>query len=740
MRLASVSIVLATGLTGGCFNGADLLPPDVAAAHSALWIQDLGTARARAVFLEPDQQPTVVDRSRPLHLLAFDWRPDGLMELGTPFGSVRTVHNQPLPPPLKAYAWLPNQERAEVQLDALTLQSFGLPLPDIDACALQGGCLAAEGVHRCVTPCPASQPAPPQQVDFECPAHWLPTPGPPNSGLSLCVPPVHDAVDCGPDEYQGPGPQCQALADCGSDGALWPQAPAGSGPVVYVDDDAPANGDGSAQRPLGELTSALEIAGARILLAPGEYESPEVISNPGAQIVGRCPSQTRVTTGRTMLVAQGPLSLAGLHIELGTASLGNAPGQALTLRGVYLEGSLSALTVQGPLSAQGLKVRASLGITVRAGSAEVVGFDFVGDQALLCEGGAISLDELRAEALQAEVPTLSLNGCRAATLKNMHIEASKDHAVTVNQHPIDLTIADAIITAGRKNGVDVANISTTTVSSRLDMRRVLFDNVADQAVKIRGMDTVANQIVVLNTRGTAVELRQDPVQSNSVQLNNLWVRGSGEHVVRVGRTDTPATRTTVEGRNWVIEVAGPRSDPGSILMVRDGVQVDLQQVYLAADSGIAIEVACATGTVEDLIILGGDETAIKSQPINEFTVRRMQVQERQSTDSLRNFGVRLETDRGCGRARTTLEDVSLAQCDGCGAGLFIVDGTALRGTRVHLKGFLRAVDGTEGGELLMAGGSIEGNRQGVVLPTLLGVHDRVRGVHFDNVLNVIEQP
>lgn len=739
MRLAGVSIVLVAGLTTGCFSGADLVAPDVTGAQTALWIQDLGTARAQAVFLRPDQQPSVADRSQPLHVLAFDWRPDGIIEFGTPFGSVRTVHNQPLPPPLQAYAWLPGQERAEVRLDALALQSFGLPLPDIDACALQGGCLAQEGVHRCVTPCPESQPAPPRAVDFDCPDSWLTMPGPPDSGLSLCAPPVYDNLDCGAGEYQGHGPDCQPLADCAAGGALWPEPPAGLGPIVYVDDDAPANGDGSMDRPFQGLVAALSVPGARILLAPGLYLSPQTIDNPGAQIVARCPSRT-LLRGEGLRLDTGPLTLSGVHLELGAGTLGTSPGQALTLRGVHLEGLQSALTVRGPLSAQGLKVRAPTAITVRAGRSEVVGLDFVGDQAVHCAGGAISIADARTQGGQEAVPTILLDGCRSAALQNVHLEASRGHAVTVQQHPVDLSMADAIIRHAHKNGVDVANVATTTVTSRLDLQRVFFKNVADQAVRVRGMDTVANQIVVLDTRGTAVELLQDVVQANSVQLNNLWVRGSGEHLVRLGRTETPATGAIMQGHNWVIEVAGLRSDPNSVVMIRDGVQADLQQVYLSADAGIAMEVACATGTVQDLIILGGDATAIKSQPVNEFTVRRAEIRERDVPDRVRNFGVRLETDRACGLARTTLEDVSLAQCDGCGAGIFIVDSTSLRGTRVHLKGFLRGIDATEGGELLMAGGSIEGNRQGVVLRSLVGAHDLVRGVRFDNVLNVVEEP
>ena len=736
MRLAWVSIVLVTGLTPGCFSGADLIPPDIAGAQSALWIQDLGTARARAVFLGPDQQPTVVDRSRPLHVLHFDWRPDGIMELGVPFGSVRTVHNQPLPPPLMAYAWLPGQERAQVQLDALTLQSFGLPLPDIDTCALQGGCLAAEGVHRCVTPCPESQPAPPRPVDFDCPDDWLPMPGPPDSGLSLCAPEVHEFADCGADSYQGYGPDCQPLADCAAGGALWPEPPPGLGPIVYVDDDAPANGDGSIDRPFQGLVAALTIPGARILLAPGEYSTPSAFDNPGAQLVARCPTRTQLHGSQGMRLDTGPLTLSGLHLDLGSGTFSTLPGQSLTLQGVSIETSQPALTIQGALSARDLKVRAPTAIILLSGSADVSGMNFVGNQLLTCPSGTASLSDVRAQGTPTRAPMIRTYGCRAIDLERVHLDSSGADAIAVEQLPIDLRIHDAIIRGAKKNGLDAGIAQTATVTSHLFMQRVLFEELADHAFIVRGMDTVANQIVVLDSRGTAVELRQDPAQANSVEVNNLWVRATGQHLVRLGRTLTKALGTTVTGHNWVIEVPSPRADPAAVLSVRDGVVANLSQVYIAADEGLAVEVACATGTFEDLIIWGGDATGLNSQPINEITLRRMEIRERGVPDSVRNFGIRLETDRGCGRARTTLEDVRLPGCEGCGTGIFLVDNTTIRGTRVQVQGFVRGFDALEGGELLLTGGSVNGNRQGVLLQDLLGAHDRLRGVRLDNTQNV----
>ena len=70
------------------------------------------------------------------------------------------------------------------------------------------------------------------------------------------------------------------------DGACVPFTPAGA--AVYVDDDAPAGGDGSAQRPLRGISAALDRAGdgGSVLVAAGTYPGTVRVEAVAATLVG----------------------------------------------------------------------------------------------------------------------------------------------------------------------------------------------------------------------------------------------------------------------------------------------------------------------------------------------------------------------------------------------------------------------------------------------------------------------
>jgi len=147
-------------------------------------------------------------------------------------------------------------------------------------------------------------PAPPLLEDWDCPVGW----DAPEVAADrpwahrVCVPAPRQR--CAVGTLQGPGD-----AACRRIGTPCPDAPERfpsedtvrelargfDGPIVYVDPEAAAGGDGARQTPARRLTEGLRRAGERsvLVLAPGRYPGPLVLDRTLA-VVGSCVEATRV--------------------------------------------------------------------------------------------------------------------------------------------------------------------------------------------------------------------------------------------------------------------------------------------------------------------------------------------------------------------------------------------------------------------------------------------------------------
>lgn len=729
-------MLLGALLGASCLKGVAVPAPEVQGTQSLLWIQDFGGNAPKAIFLPAGQAPQTLDVGRSLHVLAFDWSPLGLVELGVPFEPEASGPTQPLPAPLAAFRLNEQLDLEAADVSGL-LASFVLPLPDIEACAAQGGCLARQGPHRCMKPCDESQPAPPEPVSFDCPSDWPSEPGPPGSGLTLCAPEVHPWAACETGTFQGFGADCRAMVECDSGTDPWPTPPAGEGPVLYVDAGAPPGGDGSMARPFRTLAEATSIPNARVLLAPGDYLSPDTFGTTDLQLAARCPSATRLLGASDITVSAGTLALRGVQVHMDVGPLLVSANASLTLDGVTVSAGQSGLSILGSLDARQVKLQAPLGLLVRGGQAHLDGADIEGEQAVACRSGTLSAHDLRTQGHGAPFVAVSMNGCQSASLSRVHLEGAQT-GILVYRPGVDLAVEDAVIRNMSEDGILLRDAATATVASRLRLERILAEDLGFQGILLQAANTYANQLVIRRIRDTALDLRQNPRLSSQMFVQNLWATGSSENVARLGHAPGAGAGIVVTGGGWVVASSPTRTSRGGTLMLRDGGTAQLSGIYVHGNAGKALTVSCGHGWLEDLVIQGGDEVAVEARPDDQLILRRVEIRAPTlESSALRSTGILLETNFTCGRAPTVLKDVFIEGCsEGCGTGVKAVPSTELQAENLRIQGFAMGVDTRLGGQVQLVGGGIIDNRVGWSAPDLGNLHDSLRGVRLDNVRNL----
>lgn len=723
----------------GCLDARILKHPEVEGAQSIVYVQGLSGPNPRGVILPADQPPTLLTADEDVLAFAYAWVPRGVIAYGEPFDVDDLTSTQPLPDPIATYQASPeNSEFRPIETTTGLHGRIRLPLPDIGRCTESEGCLSEEGLIRCEVPCPAQEPLPPRPVRFECPTDWRSVPGP--AGLSLCEPEVHETQACGPEQWQGYGPDCLPLGDCAPGGDPWPPIPPGNGALIYVDMSAAPGGDGSRARPLVHILTAARTPQARVLLAPGEYVAP-VFDAQNVQVHARCPARTRLRSNPRIRILSRGVQLTGVGIDGTSTGIVVASGASLSLKSVEISADDRGLELHGDLIAEQLKLRADVGLLIEAGRTELTGIDHVGVEAIRCMTGQFKVEDMRAIGIGEGTAAFSTQGCNQADFERVHIQGHQAPGILLMQRPYDVSIVDTNFRNLGASAIETARGETSTVTSHINLQRLYAEDMGRSAIKVWSVDLAASQIVVHNAQSTSVDLRQGREGPGRMQIDSLWVTLNTmqeNQLVRVGQVSNALGDVTVQGSNWVLEHSTrPKSNGGVLKVTEDGV-LTLDQAYISAGKSVAIDIACGDAEFSDLTISGAISGAILSQPLSRMSLRRVNVLGPTDDMDLRLGGLLLQKYRSCTNAVHILEDVNFEACPGCDIAILTLEGAVMEAKRVAARGYNIGIDASRGGAIEIRGGILDSNRVGLQLDTNANPYEMLRGVRLNNRVDIIQ--
>lgn len=212
-----------------------------------------------------------------------------------------------------------------------------------------------------------------------CPPGWREVTA---DGVAICEPfPASAPEACAQGEAQLPGrPGCEPIgATCRADG--WPTDLPAGGPVVYVDDDGPADGDGATRASAfrsPDVALAVSPADAVVAIAAGTYAGHPLLLD-RQHVVGAC---ARLVHLQPDFAADG---MASVSITGDGASLRDVSIEASMRPGIIVTGTgvtLDAVEIDAPL---GIGLHAFAGSTTARHLVvrDVQAHDLISDAAIL---------------------------------------------------------------------------------------------------------------------------------------------------------------------------------------------------------------------------------------------------------------------------------------------------------------------------------------------------------------------
>lgn len=518
-----------------------------------------------------------------------------------------------------------------------------------------------------------------------CPEGWASAD---SGGVETCAPwQDGGARDCAPHEAQFPGaPGCERVGTpCAADG--WPSDLPSDRPIVFVDDDAPAGGDGSSRasavRTIDDALSRASTS-AIIAVAAGRYDLGAGALLEGSRTLwGACVEGTRLTSS-SPAVMEAVVQLAGAGSGLRNLTI-DAPermGVISTGAGTRVE----AVVVDGARS---------MAFAVLAGSStfsDVVARDVrsatdrtLGRGINLQGGAALSLSRAlvlrsRETGVFAIGPATTLVGTDVAVRETLGIEADGDAGRCVQaQGGARVELSRSVLEGGRQSGVIASDLETTV-------------SLAD--------------VVVRDTRGRARDGTSGRGLSGGnrarFELTRVHVDGSREGGVTLSDGATLVARDLV-----VTRTLGRASDGafGRALTGSAGATLDVERVLVSETAELGLSA------------FSGSSVEARDVRVRESTGRGVSVQsgasaslERALVEGSGEVGVFLDFEETTVR----LADVEIADTRGrsdgrYGFGVLGQFFAVLEASRVRVRGArVAGVAGVDGASLALYELAVEG--------------------------------
>ena len=408
-----------------------------------------------------------------------------------------------------------------------------------------------------------------------CPAGWHRPPGSTTGPRALCEPwPEDDDGECADPSFErflGTDGCMRFGSECPAD-ALPAGLPSGH-PVIFVQTQATAGGDGSRTMPYRTIGEALaaSVPGTIVAVGAGTYD--EAIGVPsGVTIWGACAEGTRITSGPGRFDS-GTVTISGTEVTVRNVTIGgdrpgiwNGPGTSVLLEDVRIDGTRFIGWVLG--NARGEARR----IVVRGTRADAGG---VGGRGIDVEVGAV------------------------ATIRQAIIDGNAAEGVFGHGIGTEIALDDVIVRDGRAIGVASSGGLWVQSAARLRGTRILLEDVEGVAAQataeqstIELEDAVIRRVTARTQDGES-GVGAAAVRGGSIHLTRPRIAAARSEGIYVVAGALRAEELHVTGTHW---------DAG--LLVTDGGTADLERIVFEENgqSGFLAMDADTLITAQDCVI------------------------------------------------------------------------------------------------------------------------------------------
>lgn len=410
----------------------------------------------------------------------------------------------------------------------------------------------------------------------DCPQGWRSSVDGDDPSRTHCDPwPEGGPVDCGVDEvHWAGGAGCERVGSACPAGDYAEGLPAGA-TILYVQDDSPAEGDGTLEQPMS-LTDAVQAARTGDILALSKGTFHEVVSlRHGVTLWGACVHDTILAPdpdedGATVtILGSGGATLTNLTLA------GGRP--AVSLEGTTLLSTLESVVVRGT---------AGVGIGV--------------DGAAL-EAHALVVRDTTGSGLEA------VSGAEV-TLSRASFE--RDRKAGIGETDATIVAEDLAIRDSRPVDDGTLGYALAAVAGTVELTRAAFDgNRNSSLILFEGAVLDATDLVVHST-GEAQGLVA--IEGSGMTLSRCAILGSqNAGVVQLGGP-LQAEDLIVDGTTS----DGPRA-PAVGIQLENSDSISLARVRIAGTSGVGIVIL--DGTTADLSDLSVLQTRVVS-PAGEVPI------------------------------------------------------------------------------------------------------------------------
>lgn len=754
------------GLTG-CLQGLVLDLPRPPQMRSQVVVLNLDSDAPTGWLVDPGQPlPDLIwPRAAKLHLLSLSQSPTTLqLEAGALEFVPAEDPGRTLPAPVTIHqgqmeagltGWIQAPPETVQALRRLRIA----PL-DYNSCAQQGGCNVDPSESTCNLPCPDfTPPALPMQPRLSQIDSWRPvevdgevwrtadgTPilGPVEAPTSRC--PVgemrnRNEVDC------------RAILPCPPPGQ-WPQpTPPGA---VYVRSEANP-GDGSSDRPFATLQQALQSTPTSTpIVFEGQFDleaqlvaRPETIAD--RDIRGICPGRSVLTTDAAATLAEGALRLQGLRVLLGGELELLGAGVQHQLYFVSIEDAAIAV-YHGNLELRDSRLqRRGVAIVVKDSAGLQLTRSYID-----ADGGVHLRNDVRLQihdTVFEAPPTTSGHGVSGSSAVRVDVDNSVfrgfgGSGITL-QRSTNIRIANTQILDVANLGIQLAPCVDEDNRDCLPpgpggfaltatITRTLIRSVARGIELVDGEVDIEDLVILGASIGVALQGKRD--SPTDIALERVAIRGTTRAPIHFD------ARGAVPKR---VRISDTFAAPGAIGATRletavrfRAIDVNIERLRIGETTGHGMEVSCAGGSIEDLIIDEARSLGLRLVPSRTLTVHRASIAAAEALviypdDPTAVRGTIACTDDPDSNPRLSAQDITLIGGPSARRGLTKCSGGEVSFDRTSISNFETGIYLQKTG-LQMNGSKIDARRLGLSTPEGTDIASTLQRLHFEGPARPIE--
>lgn len=511
-------------------------------------------------------------------------------------------------------------------------------------CAEAGGCTLQADPLICTLPCPApSTPASPMPPQLTQLAHWRPVlvqgePWIAADGQPVLAPAEPERLICPQGQMRRPDePQCRDISTCPAPGQ-WPPSIIDA---VYVRQGA-SNGDGSADRPFGELTEALLTAAAeRPIVFEGRFElgllinqRPEILRQ--RSLHGVCPERATLTTsfGQVALRTE-KFSLYDLSLELdGALDLGDTSRTQIKLQRIEVrQGSIGLVRGHTEVTDSSFVAPHSLALVASSGAQlEISGCYVHTYYGLHLYGGAglrVRNSIFEGRTIENDVGHgLTCSNCAHVDFEGSVLRRFSGAAIAASNTP-KVRFVDSQILDVHLRGIDTRHCNGGDCLEPAENGFTVTTTITRSQIRSGGASVVFEsgrvhiEDAVLRSDSNAVELRPGTVPATEVILTRVAIRDVGQQAIRL--LGNPGSHRVLRITDVLVKGGDEIVHQSVRTMLRaQFFDFTVNRLHIDGSFGDGLTMRCGGGTLNDVMVQDIQDVGIRLYPSRPVSLTRVE--------------------------------------------------------------------------------------------------------------------